>query len=213
MGTTAGGTPRILFRREMDRRSVLRGAAALGLAGAVAGAYRWRTEAWAQAPDTTADLMNLGRTLEGMLCKAYEHALDDEGFMTPRDDELLRPVMQHEMAYVESFGQLVEQAGGRPVELPVYNFEQAGMEDRVGCLRALSSIEELSIKAWHGQIHTVRDPALITSMRPVLMAKARHAAVVATLLEDEGTPFPGPMEGSIMLEEALEGMSMYRGAA
>jgi len=213
MVMAADGTSRIVFRRELDRRSVLRGAAALGVAGAVAGAYRWRTEAWAQAPDTTADLMNFARTMEGLLCKAYEYALDDEDYMTPRDDELLRPIMTHQLGYVEAFGQLAVKAGGEAVELPAYNFSEDEMGDRVGCLRTLSSLEELSIKSWHGQIHNVRDPALIGSMRPVLMAKARHAAVVATLLEDEGKPFPGPMEGSIMLEEALDGMSQYRGAA
>lgn len=212
MVKAADAEPRIVFRRELDRRSVLRGAAALGLAGAVAGAYRWRDEAWAQAPDTTADLMNFARTMEGLLYKAYEYALDDE-YMTPRDDELLRPIMQHEMAYVEQFGQLAERAGGQAVELPTYNFSEDEMGDRVGCLRTLSSIEELSLKSWHGQIPTVRDPQLIPQTRPILMAKARHAAVVAMLLEDEGVPFPAPIQQGIVLEEALDGMSQYRGAA
>lgn len=213
MVEAADAEPRIVFRRELDRRSVLRGAAALGLAGAVAGAYRWRGEAWAQAPDTTADLMNFARTMEGLLCKAYEYALDDAGYMTPRDDELLRPIMQHEVAYVEQFGQLAEKAGGSAVELPTYNFSADEMGDRVACLRTLSSIEELSLKSWHGQIPTVRDPQLIPHTRPILMAKARHAVVVAMLLEDEGTPFPAPIQQGIMLEEALDGMSQYRGAA
>jgi hypothetical protein len=211
MVKSASGTPRMVFRRELDRRSVLRGAAALGLAGAVSGAYRWRAEAGAQA-DTTADLMNFARTMEGLLCKAYEHVLD-EGNMTPRDDELLRPIMQHEMGYVEQFGQLVRKAGGSPVELPMYNFSEEEMVDRAGCLRTLSSLEELSLKGWHGQIPNVTDPTLTKVMRPVLMAKARHAAVVAMLMEDEGKPFPAPIEGSIMLEEALDGMAQYRGAA
>jgi len=212
MVRAAGGIPRIVFRRELDRRSVLRGAAALGLAGAVAGAYRWRTEAWAQEPDTTADLMNFARTVEGLLCKAYEYALEKE-YMTPRDDELLRPIMEHEVAYVELFAQLVEQAGGRAVELPAYNFTEAEMDDRMSCLRTLSSLEELSIKGWHGQIPTARDPRLVPQARPIVMAKARHAAVVAMLLEDEGTPFPAAIEQSITLEEVLDGISQYRGTA
>lgn len=212
MVMAANGSPRIVFRREIDRRSVLRGAAALGFAGAAAGAYRWRGEAWAQA-DTTVDLMNFARTLEGLLCRAYKYALDDEGYMTPRDDELLRPIMTYELAYVGQFGELVEKAGGRAVELPMYNFSEEEMGDRVGSLHTLSSLEELSLRSWHGQIPNVTDPTLSAVMRPVLMAKARHAAVVATLLEDEGKPFPMAIQSGIMLEEALEGMSQYRGEA
>lgn len=212
MVMSASGTPRIVFRRELDRRSVLRGAAALGLAGAIGGATRWRAEAGAQA-DTTADLLNFARTLEGLACKAYEYALDEGDSMTPRDDALLRPILQHEMGYVQQFAQVIEKAGGTPVELPTYNFSEEEMGDRVSRLRTLSSIEELSMQSWHGQIPTVRDPTLIPFTRPLLMAKARHAAVVAMLLEDEGTPFPAAIEPSISLEECLEGMAQYRGAA
>lgn len=212
MVMAASGTPRMVFRREVDRRSVLRGAAALGLAGAIAGATRWAAEAGAQA-DTTADLMNFARTMEGLLCKAYAHALDESQFLTPRDDELLRPIMQHEVAYVEQFGQLAVKAGGRAVELPAYNFESAEVADRVSCLRTLSSLEELSLRSWHGQILNVRDPALSAALRPVLLAKARHAAVVAMLLGDEGKPFPAAIQQGIPLEDALDGMAPYRGAA
>lgn len=215
MGRTgSGGAIGVVFRRELDRRSVLRGAAALGLLGAAGGAYRWRAQAWAQeaSGDVTVDLLNFARTMEGLLCAAYEYALDDEDYMTERDQQFLRPILNHEMAYVENFGTLIERAGGTPVELPEYNFSEEEMGDRIGCLRTLSQLEETGIQGWHGQITTVRDPDLIVAMRPVLMEKARHAAVVASLLEDAGAPFPAPIESTILLEQALDAIAPFRGA-
>jgi ferritin-like protein len=205
---------RVLFKREIDRRSVLRGAAVLGLVGAtgaVAG-RGLRSSAVAQSSDTTIDLLNLAFTVESLVVACSRWALNQE-FLTDRDRQVLEPAQAHQQMYCDTIREAIAKFGGTPIDEPEYHATDAIRESRDACLRTMWELQETTIKAWQGQIPLATDAALVPLLRPMVMHKGCHAAALGMLIEGVGQAFPGAIEPTIPLPEALQAMEDFRGPA
>lgn len=201
----------IAFKRDIDRRSFLRGAAAAGLALGAGGALLRHQDPAADAQSdasTTIDLMNFAITAEAML-GAYYMELLESGVLTERDIEVLQPALEHQQGYCDGLRAVIQRFGGTPVEEPAYHFEDH--ETREAALHLAWELENTTVCGWQGQIPTITDPALIPLTRPMAIGKPAHAAAIAMLLGDVGQPFPGAIEPAITLQEALTVMEEYRG--
>lgn len=195
-----------------DRREFLTAAAVAGAAGlalATAGGAIPAARAQDESAAAAVDLLNVGILLEGLLCDAHQQVLD-AGVLSERDRELLVPVLAYELDYLQELSVAVRERGGAPASKPSFRFPPEDLGLRAAALSLLSRLEEGVLRTWHGQLVTVRDPDLLRRLRPMIMAKARHAAVVSMLQEDEGVPFPAAVEGTGSLGEFLEEIRTYR---
>jgi hypothetical protein len=205
--------PLVMFRREVDRRSVLRGAALAGLAGALGlvGAQRLRTQAVAQTQNTTVDLLNLAITIEALLAHCYGKIFDYD-LIEGREREILQPIEQHHQRYIEMFRQVVTSRGGTPVEIPAFHVPQENYASREAGLRMVWQTEETALRGWQGMLSTVNDPEIVPLLRPVKLAMPAHATVLAILLGGDAQPFPGAIEPGAGLQETLAAIEEFRGA-
>ncbi len=204
----------VLFKREADRRSVLRGAALLGVAGAAGalGARGLQSAANAQPSDTTIDLLNLAITVESLIGACYGWVLNQE-FLTDRDREVLQPAAAHQEIYCDNIRNFIRESGGTPVEEPEYHAPDPIRASREESLRTMWQLEETMIQGWQGQIPTATDAAIVPATRPMVMHKGCHAAALAMLLEDAGQPFPAAIEPTITLPDVLSAIESFRGPA
>jgi hypothetical protein len=201
----------VTFKREADRRSVLRGAAALGLIGAVGavGYRRWEdAQALAQPPGTIVDLMNIALTTETLLAAAYGWALN-QTFLAPRDREVLEAAERNQQVYCDTYREVIRSFGGEPVEEPEFHSTPAILESRESALRELQRLENLMIGTWQGQMGVITNTELVARLRPILMNKGAHAGALTVLLGD-APAFPSTIEQPITLEQTLSAMEEFR---
>lgn len=195
----------------LPRRAVLAAALAAGGAGALALATGGSPRAVAQGERGAADidLLNVGIMLEGLLVSAYEEVLGED-HLEEDDRALLEPVLAHEIDYVARLTSAVRERGGTPARIATFRFPPEQLVTRVSSLELLSRLEETVIRTWHGQLIGVQDEDLMRLLRPMIVGKGRHAAIVAMLIGEDGVPFPGPIETVGSLTEFLEAVQDLR---
>lgn len=158
------------------------------------------------------DLLNVGIMLEGLLVSAYEEALDAD-VLDGDDRALLEPVLRHQRDYVDRLTDAIRERGGTPARIASFRFPAEALGNRLSCLELLSRLEETVLRTWHGQVIGIQDEGLLRLLRPMVMAKGRHAAIVGMRIGEDGVPFPGPIEQAGSLAEFLEAVQDLRADA
>lgn len=210
MPDSVGGVD-VAFERESDRRSVLRGAALLGLLGAAGavGYRRWEDgQAHAQPPGTIIDIMNIAVTTEALVGQAYGWVLNQD-YLTDQDRAVLEAAGSHQMAYCDTYREVIRSFGGEPIEDPTFFATPAIAESRESGLGELLRLEDLMIRTWQGQMGTITNTEVIATMRPILMNKGAHAGALSVLV---GTvpAVAAAIEQPLVLEETLRTIEEFR---
>jgi Ferritin-like domain len=203
----------IAFANETDRRSFLRGAALVGLAGFAGAAVLQRRDApaIAQSSDVDVDLMNLGITFESLLSACYERLLATD-MLTERDRAVLTPAAAHQSGYRDVLRAGIERYGGTAVEEPQFHFDDSDFATREAGLGKILELENMVLQGWQGQMRSPAEPTIVHVLRPIALAKPTHAAAIAVLLQGSAQPFPAAIEPALTLPEALEAVEEYRGS-
>lgn len=211
MADSIGGID-VTYKRDADRRSVLRGAAVLGLIGATGavGYRRWEdAQALAQPPGTLIDVMNIALTTESLVGAAYDWTLA-QGFLTAQDRGLLETARGHEQIYCDTYREVVRSLGGEPVEEPEFTVTPAFTESRESALSELLRLEDLVIRTWQGQMGSITNTEVVATVRPILMNKGGHAGALAVLV-GTAPAMTSAIEQPITLDETLAAITQYRG--
>jgi len=58
------------------------------------------------------------------------------------------------------------------------------------------------VKAYHGQVPLVKNPALMGAAASIAGVESRHAAIIAQI--SGGNPFPAPIEGHLPMGSVLK---------
>lgn len=195
----------------VNRRSVLTGAAALGV---VAALWRQTNQDLANAQgDLRIDLLNLGLQSEYLMCSAYEEAIEYGGILNARDLELVQAMLAECTASVELFRASIEEFGGQPIAPTGMTYPEGAERNRETCLALLLELENVTIQGWQGAVPMVNDPSVVALAQPLGFTKARHAGALAVLIGEAATPFSSAIEPGLPLPEVLEKLEPYRGAA
>ncbi len=197
-------------RSLLGKTSLIGGGAALALA-AVPG-FR----ATAQSDGLTADpyfeddgiaILNYALTLEHLEATFYREAFatftadDFAGGQVVYD--LLVQIGDHEAAHVEALTATINDLGGTAVEEASYDF---GYTDAASFLATASAIENVGVSAYAGAAPSVAvlAPSLVATALGIHSVEARHAAYVASLLDDpETSPFPDAVDAPRTPDEVL----------
>ncbi len=203
--------------RITSRRSLVGRTALVGGGAALAMSAFPAIRAAAQDDGLTADpyfeddgiaILNYSLTLEHLEWVFYREALstysadDFDGGQVIYD--LLTLIGEHEAAHVEALTATITDLGGEPVEEAKYDF---GYTDVASFLVTAAAIENVGVSAYAGAAPSVAvlAPSLVATALGIHSVEARHAAFVATLVNDADTsPFPDAVDAPRTPAEVLE---------
>lgn len=196
-----GGAPVMVFREATDRRTFLKGAAAVGVGATFVAVTGGAGQAFAGEAPSDLDILNYALTLEYLEADFYTQGVSG-GVLSGRELELVVPIRDHEQEHVTALFGTVQQLGGTPVEKPMFVYPDGTFTDRDTFLATASTFEELGITAYHGQLENVQSPEILGAAASIAGVESRHAAILADL--NGGNPFPAPFEARRTMDEVLE---------
>lgn len=196
------GRPVLEFQTGHDRRSFLKWAGLVGVgASLVAGGLLEAPNA-ADAQEILSsrsvanaggdiDILNYALVLEYLELDFYITGLS-RNLLTGRDLELVTAISDHEKQHVSAFTGAIKTLGGTPITRPKFKYPADSWLSRDGLLKNASTLEELGVSAYHGQVPLIQHPDVLAAGAAVAGVESRHASVLATLIG--GDPFPSPIE-------------------
>lgn len=197
-----GGQAVLKINDESSRRTFVKGAALVGVAGTFLAITNRERLAFAQdASAGDLDILNFALTLEFLEAEFYVRGID-AGLVSGRELELVTPIRDHEIAHAEDLTATIEALGGTPIDEPEFMFPEETFADREQFLMAASMFEELGVTAYHGQVPNIESPEILGAAAAIAGVESRHAAVIADLLGED--PFPSPFEQSREMQEVLD---------
>jgi hypothetical protein len=211
-----GGRPVLEFQTGHDRRSFLRWAGVVGIGASLVagGLLEAPTPADAQeilaAAKTGADIdiLNYALVLEYLELDFYLTGLS-RGLLKGRDLELVTAISDHEKSHVAAFAAAVKSLGGTPITRPKFNYPANSWLTRDGMLKNASTLEELGVSAYQGQVALIQHQDVLEVGASVAGVESRHAAVLASLVSRD--PFPAPIEQHRTKTQVLAVLQPIRG--
>lgn len=213
-----GGQPVLRFDHELDRRSFLRWAGVVGIgAGLVVGGVTacsgppagtavplpstgavGGNDAGATADPTERDvaILNYTLTLEYLQAELYAQGIK-AGVLAGRDLELVTAIGAHEQAHVQSIIAMIGKMAGTAAPKPTITFPAGTFATRASFLGTASTVEELGVAAYHGQMPLISSIYVLRTAAAIAGVQSRHAATVAALAGGKAVPssfeVPKPM--------------------
>lgn len=193
------GQPILEFQTGHDRRSFLKWAGLVGVgASLVAGGLLEAPDAADAAEILGAaktggdiDILNYALVLEYLELDFYITGLSRK-LLQGRDLELVSVISDHETQHVAAVTSAIKTLGGTPITRPKFNYPANSWLSRDGMLENASTLEELGVSAYQGQVPLIRSADVLEAGAAIAGVESRHASVLATLIGR--APFPSPIE-------------------
>lgn len=153
----------------------------------------------ARAGFATVDLGDLGSNDTGILNYAYaleqlEAAFYTQVVMTPysgiTDNErmILKDIRDHEIVHREFFKAAL---GSAAIPGLTPDFSSINFNSRASVLGTARQFEDIGVSAYNGAGQFLKSPDFLAIAGKIVSVEARHAAIIATLLDPNGTEFAG----------------------
>jgi rubrerythrin len=185
-----GGRPVLVFGRAGDRRNFLVWAGALGVGASLASGIGRRL-ASAQSGEGDVGILNYALTLEYLERDFFARGLR-AGLVDGRRRELIEPIAAHEDEHVAILTTTIGDLGGTPAPRPGFSYPPATFDDAGTWLRTGANLQDLAVKAYHGQVTKISNRELLGAAASLAGTESRHAAIMAELAGRN--PFPAPLE-------------------
>jgi hypothetical protein len=158
------------------------------------------------APKTDAEILQGVLRVEVLLAFAYAETLRSS-VLTPGAARLVREILTHERAHVETITRAVRAAGGTPVQAPpdartadrqLAAVRVSGRLERLrseaDALRLLVALERVAEGAYFRAIGELASASLLRTAAEIMSSEAQHAALLRQRLEhgDVSKAVPGP---------------------
>jgi hypothetical protein len=195
----------------MDRRTFIKGSAAV-IPGSVAlDMLMSRSFAFAQGADFTSDVdvLNYALTLEYLESAFYKQG-NARGLLTGVEAQYLQQVGADEDAHVTLLTQTIQKMGGTPVAAPQVDFKDS-FASRSSFLTAADTFENTGVSAYLGAAGFIKSKPILQAAAGIFGVECRHAAVIGNLLglAPEGGVFKGATESPLAKAQVLQAVSPY----
>jgi rubrerythrin len=174
---------RLHTRESFLRRGAVAGGAALG-AGAL---LSFPGSALARSKQLDLRILNFALTLEYLEAAFYADAVAKGALKGPAR-AFAQLVGAHEQTHVDTLRGALSKAGAKPVAKPSFDFGPA-TGDQAKFLATSFALENEGVRAYLGQAGRIKNPTYLGVAATIATVEARHAATVASLIND--TPYAG----------------------
>ena len=194
----------------MSRQEFVRGQQAFVNAPQALGALNNR---WAlAAPGDFAndvDVLNYALTLEYLEAAFYQQG-NAAGLLDGVEKAYLASIQADEEYHVKALSDTISKLGGTPVAAPGVDFGGA-FADRNTYLTTSATFENVGVGAYLGAAGYIKDKAILQAAAGIFGVEARHAAVVASLLNlpAEGGVYKGAFEKPIAKADVLAAVTPF----
>lgn len=194
----------------MSRQDFVRGQMASVSAPQALGALNNR---WAlAAPGDFAndvDVLNYALTLEYLEAAFYQQG-NQAGLLDGVEKDYLASIQADEEYHVKALTDTIVKLGGSPVAAPGVDFGGA-FADRNTYLTTSVTFENVGVGAYLGAAGYIQDKAILQAAAGIFGVEARHAAVVANLLNlpAEGGVYKGAFETPISKADVLAAVTPF----
>ncbi len=144
---------------------------------------RW---ALAAPSDFTSDVdvLNFALTLEYLEATFYEQG-NARNLLTGQAKQYLTQVQKDEETHVQAITQTIQKLGGTPVAKPMVNFDGA-FASKTMYLTTSFTFENEGVGAYLGAAGYIKNKNVLQAAAGIFGVEARHAAIVANLLNKPG---------------------------
>jgi len=194
----------------MSRQDFVRGQMTQLSAPQALGALnnRW---AYAAAGDFTSDIdvLNYALTLEYLEAAFYQQG-NQAGLLDGVEKDYLATIQSDEEYKVKALTTTIVTLGGTPVEAPWVDFG-GSFADRNSYLTTSVTFENVGVGAYLGAAGYIQDKSILQAAAGIFGVEARHAAVVANLLNlpAEGGVYKGAFETPIAKADVLAAVTPF----
>lgn len=196
----------------ITRRSLAKGAA-VAIPAAVAVNMLGTKFLGAQSGDfeDDIDVLNYALTLEYLEAEFYRQG-NGAGLLQGIEAEYLSQVGADENVHVYSIKNVIQTLGATPVDPPCVDFGPA-FGSRESFLETAFVFENLGVQAYLGAAGFITDKSILQAAAGIYGVEARHAAVIANLLDKpaEGGVYMGAFETPLPRSEVLAAATPFLG--
>ncbi|MEP6561940.1 MAG: ferritin-like domain-containing protein [Nakamurella sp.] len=194
----------------MSRQDFVRGQLANLTAPQALGALNNR---WALAAPgdfaSDVDVLNYALTLEYLEAAFYQQG-NKAGLLDGIEAQYLASIQADEEYHVQALTDTINKLGGTPVAAPGVDFGGA-FADRNSYLTTSATFENVGVGAYLGAAGYIQDKSILQAAAGIFGVEARHAAVVANLLNlpAEGGVYKGAFETPIPKADVLAAVTPF----
>ena len=194
----------------MSRQDFVRGQMSALSAPQALGALNNR---WAYAAPgdfgSDIDVLNYALTLEYLEAAFYQQG-NQAGLLDGVEKDYLATIQADEEFHVKALTDTIVSLGGTPVAAPWVDFG-GSFADRNSYLTTSVTFENVGVGAYLGAAGFIKDRAILQAAAGIFGVEARHAAVVANLLNlpAEGGVYKGAFETPIAKADVLAAVTPF----
>ena len=140
------------------------------------------------------DVLNFALTLEYLESTFYEQG-NAHNLLTGQAKQYLAQIQKDEETHVKLVTQTIQKLGGTPVAKPMVKLDGV-FASQTTYLTTSFTFENVGVGAYLGAAGYIKDPAILQAAASIFGIEARHAAIVANLLNKpaEGGVYMGNFE-------------------
>ena len=150
-------------------------------------------------------VLNYAYALEQLEAAYYAAVVGSASFSSVFDaaeQTILRDLAAHEAIHRDFFEAAIRGAQGTPIPGLTPNFDSVDFADRASVLGTAQVFEDLGVSAYNGAGRYIQDDGYLVLAGKIVSVEARHASIVAGLLQDNAIASSGQIDSN-GLDKAL----------
>jgi hypothetical protein len=155
------------------------------------------------------DVLNYALTLEYLEAAFYQQG-NKAGLLDGVEKDYLASIQADEEYHVKALTDTINKLGGTPVAAPGVDFG-GSFADRNSYLTTSATFENVGVGAYLGAAGYIQDKSILQAAAGIFGVEARHAAIVANLLNQpaEGGVYRGAFETPISKADVLAAVTPF----
>ena len=144
-------------------------------------------------------VLNYAYALEQLEAAYYAAVIGSASFantFSGQEQAILRDLAAHEAIHRDFFAAAITGAGGTPIPGLTPNFESVNFANRASVLGTAQVFEDLGVSAYNGAGRFIESDVYLTLAGKIVSVEARHASVIAGLLEMNSIASDGQIDAN-----------------
>jgi hypothetical protein len=146
-------------------------------------------------------VLNYAYALEQLEAAFYAAVVADADFsstFSADEQSILEDLAAHEAIHRDFLEAAIEDAGGTPLDALTPNFDAVDFSSRSSVLETAQALEDTGVGAYNGAGRYIDSDTYLLLAGKIVSVEARHASVIAGLLEDNAIAGDGVIDNNAL---------------